>query len=150
MKNFIFIASILIVVCSCDSISERPKTPEELRLELMSQEQTQPTFYLEAEAKMKEDKVEVRKAGLFRDAEYAPDGHTIFAKITNKATIARFKDVVVTITFYSQTETPIESKEFTIYEYFEPNTTKSIDLKVYPPEAMSKFGIEVKGATPVY
>ena len=149
MRTIIFASFILsILLASCGS-TEVPKTPEELKAELLSQEKTQPLVYLTVDAKMREDQVQTRRAGLFRDAEYAKDGNTITGTIKNSATIAKFKDVVLTVTFYSQTETAIESKDFTIYEYYNPNTNTPFELKVYPPETMAKFGIEIKGATAV-
>lgn len=154
MKTLIIpIISLSLLITSCNSSSsasvERPKTPEELKIELLEQEKTSPTTYLSIDSKMREDQVKVRDAGLFRDAEYAPDGNTIYGTIKNTATIATFKDVVVTVTFYSQTDTPIETKDFVIYEFYKPNSTNQFELKVYPPETMAKFGIDIKNATPV-
>jgi hypothetical protein len=139
-----------LIITSCGGLTEKPKTPEELKLELLMLEQSSPLSYLEADATMREDKVKTRNAGLFRDAEYSPDGNTIYGTIKNSATVAKFKDVVLAVTFYSQTDTPIETKDFTIYEFYAPNTVNNFELKVYPPEAMAKFGIKIKNATAVY
>lgn len=155
MKSKLFpIILLAAVISSCgggasSAASERPKTPEELKMELLMQERAEPLTYLSVDAKMREDEVKTRDAGLFHDAEYSPDGNTIHGTIKNTATIAKFKDVVLTVTFYSQTDTPIETKDFTIYEFYAPNTATKFELKVYPPEAMAKFGIEVKNATAV-
>jgi hypothetical protein len=116
-------------------------------MELLSQERTTPLIYLTVEGKMQADQKLVRAAGLFRDAEYADDGSTIRGTIKNTATIAKFKDVVLTVTFYSQTQTVIETKDYVIYEFYKPNTTNNFELKVYPPEAMKEFNVEVKNAT---
>jgi hypothetical protein len=134
---------------SCGSVTERQKTPEELKMELLLQENNSPLTYLEADATMHEDQVQTRRAGLFHDAEYSPDGNTITVTIKSTATIAKFKDVILAVTYYSQTDTPIETQNFTVYEFFKPNSSIRTQLKVYPPQAMKKFGIEIKGATPV-
>ena len=149
-----FLGTLLLSSCNSGSSSEAaatamPKTPEELKMELLQQEQAEPLTYLTVDASMREDEVKTRDAGLFHEAEYSPDGNTIHGTITNTATIAKFKDVVLEVTFYSQTETPIETKEFTIYEFYAPNTVNNFELKVYPPEEMAKFGIDIKKATPV-
>lgn len=150
-KIIVSLIALLIISTSCsDSNSaevNRPKTPEELRMELLSQEKLEPQTYLSVDATMQEDEIKTRDAGLFHDAEYSPDGNTIHGTIKNTATMAKFKDIVVTVTFYSQTETAIETKDFVIYEFYEPNSLNKFELKVYPPEAMAKFGIEIKGAT---
>lgn len=153
-KVFLSLITISLLMTSCGGSSssasvERPKTPEELKMELVAQEKLEPLTYLTVDAKMQEDEVKTRDAGLFHDAEYSPDGNTIHGTIKNSATIAKFKDVVVTVTFYSQTETAIETKDYVIYEFYSPNTSKKFDLKVYPPEAMAKFGVEIKNATAV-
>lgn len=146
--------SLLLTSCGSDNASTsaaeeqvKSKTPEELKAELAAQEKSAPLTYLTLEATMQEDKIKTRNEGLFRSAEYSPDGNTIYMTITNSATIAKYKDIVVTVTFYSQTETAIESKDFTFYEFFEPNSTKELQQKVYPPELMEKFGCEIKNAT---
>ena len=147
MRIITFASIILsILFASCGS-SETPKTAEELKAELLSQEKTQPLNYLTVDATMKEGEVKVRDAGLFHDAEYAKDGNIITGTIKNSATMAKFKDVVLTVTFYSQTETAIESRDFTVYEFYNPNTETPFELKVYPPETIAKFGVDIKDAT---
>lgn len=129
---------------------ETPKTAEELRQELKGQEELSPTTYLTIDdAKMREDQIQTREANFFQSAQYAPDGNTIYGNIKNTASIARFKDVVVTVTFYSQTETEIETKDHIFYEFYEPNSLNYFELKVYPPEATASFNISVKNAVPV-
>jgi len=149
----LLLSSILLTNCGGSSAnteaSERPKTPEELRMELLAHEKQEPLSYLSVEATMRADEVKTRNAGLFHDAEYSPDGNTIHGTIKNSATLAKYKDIVLTITFYSQTETAVESLEKVIYEFYAPNTATPFELKVYPPETMAKFGIEIKGATAV-
>lgn len=141
------ILSVFLMSCSSSTSHDIPKTPEQLKAELLLRENDEPSAYLAVEATMKEDKVKTREEGLFHDAEYSKDGNTIHGTIKNTATLAKFKDIVLTVTFYSQTNTAIESKDFTIYEFYAPNTITPFELKVYPPEAMAKFGIEIKTAT---
>jgi hypothetical protein len=156
MKKIIFslIVASTFAFTSCNSggsysQQDRPKTPEELRMELKFQEQINPNKFLTVSATMSPNKVKIREAGLFRDAEYGVDGYNIEGTITNTATIARFKDVVLTVTFMSQTETIIEEKDHVIYEYYEPNTTKEFSLHLYPPDATEIFNITLKNATAI-
>jgi len=151
---FILISATALVLTSCNSggsfsEQDRPKTPEELRMELKVQEQSSPDEYLSATATMSPNRVKTREAGLFRDAEYGTDGYNIEGKIKNSATIARFKDVVLTVTFMSQTETVIEQKDYVFYEFYEPNSTNAFSLHLYPPDATDKFNVTVKSATAV-
>ncbi len=150
MKTTIFaslISVILLTSCGSSTPVEVPKTPEQLKAELLAQEKIEPLTYLTVDGTMRADEVKTRDEGLFHSAEYSPDGNTIHGTIKNTARMAKFKDIVLTVTYYSQTETAIESKDFTIYEFYTPNSTTPFELKVYPPETMAKFGIEIKTAT---
>lgn len=155
MKKIIFtlIVATTFAFTNCNSggfsQQERLKTAEELRMELELQEQISPNEYLSATATMSPNRVKTREAGLFRDAEYGTDGYNIEGTIKNTATIARFKDVVLTVTFMSQTKTVIEEKDYVFYEFCEPNSTKAFSLHLYPPDATDRFNVTVKNATAV-
>ncbi|CAN5833455.1 hypothetical protein BH11BAC7_BH11BAC7_33380 [soil metagenome] len=60
--------------------------------------------------------------------------------ITNKATVATYKDIVLQIKFYSQTETLLGTKDFSIYEYYPPGSTKTFQLKVDAVNGTEKIG----------
>jgi hypothetical protein len=148
-----FIATLALTSCnnsSSTSSSDRPKTPEELKAELKQQEEIAPLTYLEDKnVKLKPQEKKTRDAGLFRDAEYAPDGAIIEGEFINKATIAKFKDITVKVSFYSQTKTLIDEKNYVIYEFYEPNSKKPFKLKIDElPQAYKEFGFEITGATP--
>lgn len=144
--------AILMTNCGGSAISatseptEKPKTPEELKAELIAHEKTEPLTYLTVNASMRADQVQTREEGFFHSAEYSPDGNTIHGTIKNTSTMAKFKDIVLTVTYYSQTETAIESKDFVIYEFYVANSTTPFELKVHPPATMKKFGVQVKNA----
>lgn len=147
----ITLATLTVLLTSCGSETSRPKTPEELRAELKQQELFNPTSYLDdKDVTLQPQRKKVRDAGLFRDAEYVDDGALIEGYIVNKATLAKFKDVVVKVTFYSQTETLIDEKSYVFYEYYEPNSTKHFSLKVDPPKAYKTFGFQVTDAKGVF
>jgi hypothetical protein len=147
---------LIFVVClfffSCGDSSSlsigdslREKTPEELREELRKQEMTSPTEYMKLEGVTMKRNL-VREAGFFRNAEY--DGSLVEGSIKNNASIARFKDVIIVVDFYSKTETQIGQKEFVLYEYYEPNSNENFSLKVYPPAEMGTYRVSIKNATP--
>lgn len=154
MKQFLpLLFFVVLFVTSCsNSVSteqSRPKTPEELKMELKNQELNDPTSYLSAEnVTMTENKVKTREAGLFRDAEYKTDGYFIEGSIKNTATLAKYKDVILTVTLFSQTETVIEEKDYVIYEFYAPNSVNPFSFKINPPSATNKFNVVVKGAKP--
>jgi hypothetical protein len=152
--NLLITVVILGTIISCNSSSnsspfEREKTPEELRIELKAQEQNNPTQYVTVDSKMKDSIVQTREEGFFHSAEYGKDGSVIKGIIKNAASVAKFKDVVLTVSFYSATDTEIKSEDYVFYEFYEPNSSKPFSLHVHPPEAMKSFGTRIKTATPV-
>ena len=52
--------------------------------------------------------------------------------IENKATVTTYKDVIVEVIFYSKTDSEIAREQYTIYDFFAPNTKKEFKLKNYP------------------
>jgi hypothetical protein len=143
----ITLATLIILLTSCGGEQRQPLTPEELRAELKQQELFNPTGYLEyKDVTLQPQKKKIRNAGLFRKAEYVDDGALIEGYIVNKATLAKFKDVVIRVTFYSQTESIIDEQSYVFYEYYEPNSSKAFSLKVDPPKAYKTFGLQVTDA----
>jgi len=139
---------ILFTIFSCNTTnSEKHLSPEELKLELKKQEQFDPVPYLTAKATMTPNSVKTRNAGIFHSAEYKTDGYNVVGTIKNTATMARYKDVVLSFSFLSQTQTVIETKEYILYNFYEPNSTKAFSLKVFPPSAMNQFNINVINAS---
>lgn len=147
MKKNTLILICILTITAIGCKENRQKTPTELKMELQMQENNNPKQYLKLEnVKMKRNKI--KDAGLFSSAKY--DGYLITGQVKNNATIAKYKDLKVTVELYSQTKTVIESKSFVIYEYYEPNSTKNFSLKIDAPNAMKSFGTFIIGATSSY
>jgi len=70
----------------------------------------------------------------------------IHGEIENIATVANYKDVVVEVIFYSETETELDRKQYTIYDYFPAHSTKSFEIKADKPAGCNKLGWEAKSA----
>ena len=68
--------------------------------------------------------------------------------IKNRATVATYKDAVVKITYYSKTNTALGSKNYTIYDFFPPNTEKTFELKIDNYQNVSTIGLDVIKAIP--
>ncbi len=56
--------------------------------------------------------------------------YKIKGKIINKAMFATFKDVVIEVNFLSKTGTTIKSKNYTLYEIYNPNSETDFTLNV--------------------
>jgi len=148
MKNGIRALLLFLLLtnfsCNFGNSSDRLKNPEELKLELKLSEQSSPMQYLSLDSvHMKRNKI--KEAGLFSNAKY--DGYKITGIVINSASIARYKDLVITVEIYSKTNTKISSEDYVFYEYYEPNSGKDFWIKLNPSDAMDSFQTNVTRAT---
>lgn len=140
----IYVLTLTIIGCKEEN---RQKTPAELKMELQMQENNNPLQYLELQnVTMQRNKI--KDAGLFSRAKY--DGYLIKGQVKNSATMAKYKDLKITVELYSKTKTVIDNQTYVFYEYYEPNSTKDFSIKIDAPNAMENFGTFVFGATPSY
>ncbi|QKG56973.1 hypothetical protein GKZ68_10260 [Hymenobacter sp. BRD128] len=113
---------------------ERPKTPEELRAELLTAEQAAPADYLGV-------------AGTYHRnfiSQLVLEGD-----IASKATLATYKDPVLTVTWYSKTQTEIGTQQYPVYELLRPQGAAHFKLKTDAPGEVASVAMSISGATPV-
>jgi len=147
MKNFRKIISLLLFVAllsSCNTNAPKPKSAEELKQELKIQEQVNPLKYLSISGRLQENVTQ--QSGFLRSRK--TDGYILSGSIKNLSTIAKFKDAVVVVTYLSETQTAMDTKEYIMYKYFNPTSETPYEYKVYPPEGFKSFSIEIRTATP--
>lgn len=68
--------------------------------------------------------------------------------ITNNATVANYKDIVLEFVFYTRTKTVLSSEQYTIYEFVPHAQTKTFKFKIARPAAAASVGWNVVSATP--
>lgn len=112
---------------SLESYEEKVMTVEEM-------ERSQPTDFLTAD-------------GTYNN-NFLGDKIKIHGTITNIATVAKYKDAIIRVTYYSQTKTDLGSDEYTIYDIFAPNSTTSFELKIQKYKNANSVGWEVIDAIP--
>ncbi len=108
-----------------------PKTPEELRQELLELEQQNPKDYLVNDGTFRENLL----------GEMVLEG-----TVANSATMAEFKDVVLSITWLSKTETELGSTEETMYEFIGPGKSVAYKFKFFAPNDTKRVRVTVKNA----
>ena len=78
-------------------------------------------------------------------------GKTIIdGRVSSSATVVTYKDVNITIGFYSRTNTLIGSESYIIYDFVEAQKSKDFEIRVKAPKATNSVSINVVSATPVY
>lgn len=69
--------------------------------------------------------------------------------IDNSASIATFKDALVVVTGFSETEDEIGAWEQTVNQVFEPNHPVQVKLKFDLPASVASIDVEIASATAV-
>lgn len=72
---------------------------------------------------------------------------TVNGLISNRATHTNYKDVVVKVEFFTQTNTVIDTKYYTVYDYFPYGLQKTFTLTLEKPALAATCGWKVLGAT---
>jgi hypothetical protein len=133
-----FLAPLLWASCNGHSGNSSPfgssssSSYEEHKLTLKEQEEQDPLRFLSS------------------DGTYQP---TLLGRwrlngtISSSATVARYKDVMIEIKFYSETETLLGTSNHTFYEYFEPGSTKNFSFKVDGYPGTQKIGWSILSAS---
>ena len=74
-------------------------------------------------------------------------GQTVIkGTITNKATVAVFKDVDLKLSFYSKTGTLLETDKETVFELLHPGESKNFKTKYFAPKGTDSVALSVLGA----
>lgn len=135
MKKYfvlIILGAIFLFACNETDSSQRKKESYELtKKELLSKEQKDPTAFISISGHNKKNIV----------------GQTVVrGTLTNKASIAVFKDVDIKLFFYSKTKALLETDKETIFEILEPGESKDFKTKYFAPKGTDSVGLEVLGA----
>lgn len=140
-KTIIIIVVVLIIVVGglaiTNSLSSSGETSsgdsyQEKVMSIEEIERSQPTNFLSAD-------------GTYRENIWG-DKIKVNCLITNTATVAIYKDAVVRITYYTKTNTELGSTDYTVYEVFPPNSTRTIELKIENYKNVNSIGFKVISA----
>lgn len=133
-KYFIFflaVSSAMLTSCNSDNAETEEASYEKTREILLDKELKNPANFLTVVGKNKKNLL----------------GQTVIkGKLTNKATIAVYKDVDVKLFFYSKTKALLETDTETIFEQVQPGQTKNFKTKYFAPKGTDSVGIEVISA----
>jgi GYF domain 2 len=72
---------------------------------------------------------------------------TINGNISNFASHANYKDVIVKVNFLSQTNTVIGSKQYVLYDYFPYGLKKGVTMEIDKPAVAATCGLQAINAT---
>ncbi len=140
MKRFIsllLLSSLFLFACSSDSSSKEKTEKQSYQLtkdELLKKEQKNPQDFLMINGNYKKNLL----------------GQTVVKGIlTNKAKIAVFKDVDVSLSFFSKTQALLENDKETEYITIGPGQSKDFKTKYFAPKGTDSVALQVLGAKSV-
>ena len=70
----------------------------------------------------------------------------IVGSITNKASVASYKDVDIKLSFYSKTGTLLETDKETVYEVINPGESKNFKTKYFAPKGSDSVALAITNA----
>ncbi len=134
MKRTLYIALMALAVASCNSAnSERPSDKyEEKKKSLEETERENPLQFLRIQGD--------NHVNLLNQ-------EVVEGEITNKATLASFKDVEVRITFKSSSGSTIEKAIKTVNDVVRPGKSVSFKFKMKKPKGTASVAVDITGAT---
>ena len=103
-------------------------------MSLEEQEKLNPTEFLKAEGTYRQNLI---------------DQWVLEGTISNNATLAKYKDVVLRIVYYSKTQTELGSEEKTLFEYFKPNSQQKFKIKSAGYKGTASIGFEIISASAI-
>ena len=130
---FLILILLSLVVKILDSKDSSPSTYQESVMTIQEIEAASPMNYLQAD-------------GTY-NSNFIGDKVKINCVITNTATVTTYNDVTVRVNFYSKTNTLIGSEDYTLYEFYPPNSKQEFKLKVKAYNNVSSLGWEVINAS---
>jgi len=133
------IISFMVTQQKCNQEIEHFNTIENLKLKLLLAEDERITEQLE----LSNTKLYNKYDGFF-SLNYR---HYFQAKISNKALIAKAKDVKIKIILYSKTKAVIGTKEFIIYEFINPQHSLTIEEELqYDEDTVDSYSARIVSA----
>ncbi|HEY8690583.1 MAG TPA: FxLYD domain-containing protein [Chitinophagaceae bacterium] len=136
MKKIAVIISASIILLSCNNSNTQKAAKEKDSYEatkesLQDKEKKNPEIFLTVSGHDKHNLL----------------GQTVVkGTITNKATVATYKDVDVKLDFYSKTGTLLETDKETVFEVIGPGQSKNFKTKYFAPKGTDSVALSVTAA----
>jgi hypothetical protein len=130
--SLVIFVSVLLFACNeNDSSKDKKESYEVTKKELLSKEQKDPTAFITISGYNKKNIV----------------GQTVVrGTLTNKASVAVFKDIDIRLSFFSKTKALLETDKETIFDILEPGESKDFKTKYFAPKGTDSVGLQVLAA----
>jgi len=140
----ILLSAIAIAAFSCNNSNDSSKSSEEKSVKVqVPQEQSYDNKKTSLADEEKSSPLNFLSIGRTYHKQTLGAKFVLNISITNKATIAAYKDVEISISFYSKTKALIGNESKTYYDYFRPQTTSNYEEKIKAPDETVSIGWEI-------
>ncbi|MEO5648725.1 MAG: hypothetical protein ABIR03_02240 [Ginsengibacter sp.] len=127
----LILSSVIMFACNPDNAKSEKENYELTKENLLKKKQERPQHFLLISGHDKRNLL----------------GQTVVkGVITNKASVAVFKDVEVKLSFYSKTKALLETDKETIFEQLNPGESKDFKTKYFAPKGTDSVALEVLSA----
>jgi len=130
----LLVMSILFAACSGNDKTDDAKAKDKYQQTKETLEQTEkksPTRFLSVEG---DDRKNLLRQTVVRGT------------ITNKATVASFKDIDVELSFYSETGALLLKDHEVVYKVVGPNSSETFKYKTYAPKGSDSVAMKISAA----
>jgi hypothetical protein len=128
---FLIACFAILFSCNSDNAKSEQENYELTKENLLKKEQERPRHFLLVSSHDKRNLL----------------GQTVVkGVITNKASVAIFKDVEIKLSFYSKTKALLETDKETIFEQLNPGESKVFKTKYFAPKGTDSVALEVLNA----
>ena len=136
MKKLLLIITTSIIIFSCNNNDTKKSEDEKISYEatkesLQDKETKTPQNFLTVSG---------------HDRHNILGQTVVKGTITNKATVASYKDVDVKLDFYSKTGTLLETDKETVYEIIAPGQSKNFKTKYFAPKGTDSVALSITAA----
>jgi hypothetical protein len=134
-RLFLLFSAFTVISFSCNNDAQKASTEKEVyektKESLQEKEEKNPQNFLFVDGNDKRNLL----------------GQTVIkGSVTNKASVAVFKDVDINLSFYSKTHALLETDKETVFEVLHPGETKNFKTKYFTPKGTDSVALAVLGA----
>jgi predicted methyltransferase len=135
MKQYFLLAIMGLTVMACKEKKQEEsfdkKTYEVVKETLEEKEKKNPTRFIVINN---------------RDRKNIIGQTVVIVNLTNKATIATYKDIALKLSFFSKTSVKLDEGNETVYETLKPGQTIKFKTKYFAPKGTDSVAVKVMGA----
>ncbi|MEI6264698.1 MAG: hypothetical protein WCP74_06320 [Sphingobacteriia bacterium] len=135
MKKYLLFALIGLSIMACKEKKQEEsfdkKTYEVVKETLEEKEKKNPTRFIVVSN---------------RDRKNIIGQTVVIVNLTNKATIATYKDIALKLSFFSKTSVKLDEGNETVYETIKPGQTIKFKTKYFAPKGTDSVAVKVMDA----